>query len=550
MVTESKNINLVKRQLAEGQIDRREFLRLSTLLGLSATAAYAFAGKVTGQSEARAAEDDIPMGGTLNWGMTVQPIDSPHTFSWVQPTNIVRQVCEYLTYTDPSNVTHPYLLEGWEASDDLKTWDLKVRKGVKWRNGRDFTAEDAAWNLAHVLDPATGSSVVGLMKPYMLKEENGETVLWDANAIEVVDPHTLRLNLKEPQIAIPEHLFHYPLLILDPEEKGVFAVGSNGTGPYELLEHTVGQRAVLRKRSDGGYWGDKKGYLDEVVISDLGNATDAAMAALASGQVDLLYEVDASQVQLLDSMDRVALFESLTAQTGVARTQIDQKPFDDPRVRKAMRLAVDTRELLQIGNLGQGEAAEHHHVAPVHPEYAKLPWMNRDIEAAKKLLAEAGHPDGIDVEIVAKPDPGWELRTVQAMVEQMKPAGIRVNINVMPSAQFWDVWNTVPFGFTSWGHRPLGVMVLGLAYRTGVPWNESHYSDAEFDSLLAQADATLDVDKRREVMAKLETVMQERGPIVQPLWRSTYNAGSDRLRGYQLHPSLYTMVNGLGLTPA
>ncbi|MEO1191968.1 MAG: ABC transporter substrate-binding protein, partial [Pseudomonadota bacterium] len=192
-MSDSKNIDLVKRQLVDGEIDRRSFLRLSTLLGLSATAAYAFAGKVTGDGSALAADEgpgNIPMGGSMNLGMVVQPIDNPHTFAWVQPSNIVRQVCEYLTYTDSANITHPYLVESWEASDDLKTWTLNIRKGVKWRNGRDFTAQDAAWNLARVLDPETGSSVIGLMKPYMLEETDGTTVLWDTNAIEVVDDHT------------------------------------------------------------------------------------------------------------------------------------------------------------------------------------------------------------------------------------------------------------------------------------------------------------------------------------------------------------------------
>src|SRR5206468_2209308 len=107
---------------------------------------------------------------------------------------------------------------------------------------------------------------------------------------------------------------------------------------------------------------------------------------------------------------------------------------------------------------GLGQAGEHHHVSPVHPEYAKLPALQRDVAKAKKLLADAGYPNGIDTEIIARPQPGWELLAVQAMVEQWKEAGIRVKINVMPSTQYWEVWTKVPFGFTTWAHRPLGVM--------------------------------------------------------------------------------------------
>ena len=109
---------------------------------------------------------------------------------------------------------------------------------------------------------------------------------------------------------------------------------------------------------------------------------------------------------------------------------------------------------------------------------------------------------------------------MQAMVEQWKEAGIRVKINVMPSTQYWEVWTKVPFGFTTWAHRPLGVMSLALAYRTGVPWNESKYSNPEFDRLLTEAEGTLDVDARRELMAQLEKILQDDGPIVQPVWRA------------------------------
>jgi peptide/nickel transport system substrate-binding protein len=549
-------IPTLKEHLAEGKIDRREFIRYSTLLGMSATAAYAFAGKITGQPfVAPAAAQEMPRGGTLKIAMRVLEVENPHTFSWVQDSNVARQVVQYLTRTGHDNVTRPYLAEKWEASDDLKTWTLTMRQGIKWHNGREFTAEDAAWNLHHVLDPATGSSVIGLMKGYMLNEvETGEmddagnpkmtTELWDASAIEVVDPMTLRLNLKEPQVAVPEHLFHYPMLIVDPEEGGKFGVGSNGTGAFELVEHEVGVKSILKPRSD--FWGEGP-YVDELRFIDLGDDPSAAIGAIASKQVHGIYEGDVGQLDVFRSLPHVTIHEAVSAQTGVARVQIDREEFKDPRVRKAMRLAVDSNIVLQVAHRGIGAPGEHHHVAPVHPDYKKLPFMERDVEAAKKLLAEAGHPDGVDFEIATKKDPAWELAAVQTMTEQWKDAGIRVKINVMPSAQFWDVWDKVPFGFTSWTHRPLGFMVLGLAYRTGVPWNESNYSNAKFDELLTKAEGTLDVDQRREIIGELEMIMQEDGPIVQPVWRGLYIAYDKRVKGIKQHPTNYIFGEQLAI---
>ena len=554
---EHPSIPTLKRQLAEGQIDRREFLRYATLLGLSAPAAYAAVRAITGErlvGEARA-QGTPPKGGTLRLGMRCQDVKDPHTFSWVQRSNTVRQVCDYLTTTGPDNITRPSLCEKWEASPDLKTWTLRLRKDVKWHSGRQFTADDVAWNIKRVLDPKTGSSVLGLMKGFILEEfETGEkddkgnpkksTRLWDANAVQKVDDFTVKLNGKTPQIAVPEWLFHYPFLILDPAENGEFKVGSNGTGAFTLVENQLERKQVLKAQKS--YWGGGP-YLDTIEFIDLGDDSAAEIAALASKQVDGLYESAITQLDALKKLTHVQLYQVTTAQTAVARVQ-PVKPFDDKRVRQALRLAVDTNAVLQVAHKGLGTVGEHHHVSPIHPEYAKLPAFQRDVAKAKKLLADAGYPNGIDTEIACKPDPAWELLAVQALVEQWKEAGIRVKINNMPSTQFWDVWTKVPFGFTGWTHRPLGTMVLGLAYRTGVPWNEAKYSNKDFDSLLTTAEGTLDVAKRREIMAKLEAILQDDGPIVQPLWRSVFTYMDKRVQGFKMHPTQYIFGHQLGIT--
>ena len=544
---EHVHIPKLKEQFAEGRITRREFMRYSTLLGLSASAAYAFAGKITGEHVVAPAKAQLPKGGRLKISMRVLEVANPHAYNWLEDSNVGRGVHEYLTKTGQDNITRPFLCENWEASDDLKTWTLNLRQGVKWHNGRDFTADDVIWNLNHVLDPATGSSVIGLMKGYMLEEyDTGEkddegnakmsTRLWDTNAIEKVDDHTVRLNLKEGQVAVPEHLFHYPLGILDPEEGGKFGAGSNGTGPFNLVEHKVGEIAILQARDD--YWGDGP-HLDELRYIDLGDDPSAVIGALASKQVDGMYQGDVDQIDVYKDMPHLVVHQALTASTAVARFQVDREEFKDPRLRKALRLATDTRRCLEIAHRGLGAPGEHHHVCPVHPDYKELPFMERDVEAAKKLLAEAGHPDGVDLEIAAKKDPAWEIQAVQAMVEQWKEANIRCKINLMPSAQFWDVWDKVPFGFTSWAHRPLGFMVLALAYRSGVPWNESHFANETFDSLLTKAEGTLDLEERREIIGQIQTLMQEEGPMAQPLWRSLVVAYDKKVKGFNLHPTLY-----------
>ncbi len=543
---EHKLIGSLKQQLSDKVMDRRDFVRYATLLGMAAPTAYMWAGKITGEDfvpQARA--QDMPKGGIVKIAMRVPKLENPHTYSWVYDSNVTRQVCGYLTRTGVDNVTRPALVSKWEASEDLKTWTLTMADAT-WQKGRGgaFTADHAAWNIKHCLDPKVGSSVIGLMKGYLLKEvdtgtkdDAGNAVmtteLWDANAIEVKDDKTLVLNLKAPQVAVPEHLFHYPFLMLDPGEKGVFGVGSNGTGSFELTELEVGRKAVLKRIAD------KPGYIDELHFLDLGDNGAAVAAAVASKQVHGIYEGNIEQLDIYNAMDHVTIFKAVTAQTAVARMRLDQKPFDNPAVRRAVRLATDSEKTLQIAIKGVGSAAEHHHVSPVHPDYKKLESMSYKPEEAKKVLADAGFPDGIDIEIVCKPDPTWEQTAVEAMVEQWKPAGIRAKINVMPSNKYWEVWDKVPFGYTPWTHRPLGFMVLALAYRTGVPWNESAYSNAKFDELLGKAEGTIDIAARTEILGELEKIMQEDGPISQPLWRGIYTAYDKAVKGYEIHPTYY-----------
>jgi peptide/nickel transport system substrate-binding protein len=547
----------LKRQLVERQIERREFLRYATLLGMAAPTAYAFVAKVTGEKLIAPAEAQgaLPKGGTLRLAMRCQDLKSPHTYSWVESSNSARQVLDYLTVTGVDNITRPSLVEKWEPSPDLKTWTLRLRKTVKWHNGRQFTADDVVWNLKRVLDPKTGSSVVGLMKGFLLEDvETGEkddkgnpkksSRLWDASAIQKVDDFTVRLNGKSAQLAVPEQLFHYPLLILDPAENGEFKVGSNGTGAFTLTANEVGRKQVLKARKEG-YWGGGP-HLDQLEFIDLGDDPAASVSALASKQVDGLYGTDIVQLEALQKIPHVQMYQVATAYTATARMQ-PVKPFDDKRVRQAMRYAIDSNAVLQIAHRGLGQPGEHHHVSAVHPEYAKLAPLQRDVARAKKLLAEAGYPNGIDVEIICRPQPAWELLAVQTMVEQWKEAGIRVKINVMPSTQYWEVWTKVPFGFTTWAHRPLGIMSLALAYRSGGPWNESKYSNPEFDRLLSQAEGTLDVASRREIMARLEAILQDDGPIVQPVWRSIFTFLDKRVQGFRLHPTLYIFGHQLAI---
>ena len=229
----------------------------------------------------------------------------------------------------------------------------------------------------------------------------------------------------------------------------------------------------------------------------------------------------------------------------------DAKPFNDARVRKAMRLAIDQDGVLQVALRGIGTIGEHTHCSVALPDYAPMSAPpKRDVEAAKKLLAEAGYPNGVEAELVVPNDIAWFQPMAETCQQMWADANIKVSLKPIPGASYWDIWTKVPFSVTIWYHRPLCTMLLGLAYRTGVPWNESGWSNKEFDQILTEAEGTLDADKRKALIGKLEAIMVEDGPLVQPVFRNVFTFMDKKVKGFYVHPSNYFFGSKVGIAQA
>jgi peptide/nickel transport system substrate-binding protein len=527
-------------KLLRGKVSRREFIRTATLLGMSAGLA-ACAPSVVATEEAVEPTAAVPVGGiqrggTWTSGMELQLVDHPARLAWGEGGNIVRQVAEYLTEIGPDNITRPHLLEKWSASEDLKTWTLSLQKGIKFNNGDELTADDVLFNFSEWLNPDVGSSLLGTF-----------SYLSGMQDVEKVDDYTLKLHLGVGNIAVPEHLFSYPAAIIHRNFEGDFIKQPIGTGPFTLVEYAEGERAVFKRRED--YWrmgedGKSLPYLDELIYVSLDK--DAAVAALQSGQIDTFYQPRPSDWQALKDFSGLMVRSVSTAQNFVLRMRMDVEPWTDVRVRNALKMCQDREKILQLSYYGEGDLAIDAHVAPIHPDYCEKEIPKYDPEGSKALLTEAGYPDGLKVTLATKNDLS-EPEMAQALKELAAPGGFDIELDITDPGGYWDRWMDVDLGITAWTHRPLGTMVLRSGYSTDdegnpVPWNETRFADEEFNTLLVEAESTLDIEARREIMCKLEDIMQERGPIGISFWKNAWNITKSEFKNITPHPTDWDLL--------
>lgn len=416
------------------------------------------------------------------------------------------------------------LAERWESSDDLKTWTFYLRKGVKFHHGKELDSQDVVTTFKMIADPKTASRASSHMDL--------------VESFEAVDKYTVRFKLKIPYAGFAELMIERQLKIIPSDRLDKLSTEPSGTGPFKFKSYTPGDKLELVKHTE--YFEAGLPKLDGVVLRIMPESA-ARVAALESGSVDLVWNLPLESIDKLKANEAVTVDEVPTSTWDGIVMGNTIKPFNDVRVRRAVLLALDKAQLAQFAVFGHG-APTHSPISPKHPFFNKEIGFKPDLAQAKKLLAEAGYPNGFPISLHVPVGRPTRERMAVAVQQMLKPVGIQVEVVRLPYNRFQtEVSGKSPFYMDGYFTRPTLDTSTYPWYHSKGSWNTRmwHFSSQRIDDLLDQARGTKDPGKLAEIYKTFQQYAVEDVPGVIAYVMNFANAYRANVKGFRTHSYLW-----------
>lgn len=452
---------------------------------------------------------------TLTWaqGADVTSLD-PHQGKETPAVQVNTQIFDTLVTIDPeTNEVVPQIAESWEQTDD-QTYVFKIREGIKFHDGSDLTAEDVKFSLDRARNSAAVSYIVNFIEEVTVDDDHTVTVKTTAPYAP-----TLR-NLAIPFAAI------VPKAVVEADENA-FIQNPVGSGPYKFVEWNHGDHVTLKAFDD--YYAGKPET--ENLIMKVIPETSQRTIALETGEVDLAYDLAVNDIPKVNSDDKLTVYEIPSLTCWYVSMNMNKKPFDNPKVREAMSMAIDRQTIIDTINAGSGQTADAI-IAPAVFGYYSTGVKEYNPTKAKELLAEAGYPNGFSTTLWVN-DNQSRIEMCQAMQAMLLEVGVQCNLEVLEFGSFISRTTAgdhdlAYFGWTtSSGDADYSYYSLEHSTQQGAAGNRSFLADPDVDKLIEEARSNTNEEERKELYKELAIKLDEINNNI-PVYYSSINVGANK----------------------
>ncbi len=430
-------------------------------------------------------------GGTLTIALSAEPPGLDPTTS---PAATIKRVVHYnlfegLLKVDRHGKVVSALAKGYQISKDGKEYTFQLHPDIKFHDGKPCTATDVKFTFERILDPKTAA-------PYRMFYESIE-------AIQVLDPQKVKFRLKKVDSNFLFNLARGDAVVVSSQNVDRLKSHPIGTGPFKFFEWRRGDSVVMFKNPD--YYIDRLPYLDKVVFKFIPDPS-AQLAALRAGDVDVLaYDLSPENAVLLEKDKRFQVLKGHTTTEVIMAMNHSRKPFDDPKVRQAITLGIDRKAVMEGAVAGLGTIIGSH-MDPTNPYYVDLAGLHPYNPAkAKKLLAEAGYPNGFAA-VLKLPEPyAYARRSGEIIADQLSRVGIKLTLEVIQWGQWIDrVFKNADYDLTVIGHaEPFDIEIYGR------PQYYFRYNNPKFQELMKKAEGEVKEGARKKIYADAQRLIAD-----------------------------------------
>ncbi|MFI6444227.1 ABC transporter substrate-binding protein [Kitasatospora sp. NPDC050543] len=484
-------------------VTRRQLLWAGAGIGAAGALAACSSGKDGGSKDAAgtaAAGRQPRAGGTLKVGALGKAsavTRDPHGSQANESDYLVISLLhDTLTAPGEKTNTAPRLAASWKPSEDLKTWRFTLADGAKFHDGTPVTADDVVWSLKRLRATPAGASRLPGIQPEGITAEDARTVVLVSDYANAELPLLTRLTT----------------FVLKKDTKDDAVGSAPGTGPFKLDWFRDGNARLVRNDD----WHGGKVLLDAIEVR-IFESPQAMANALLAGQIDVASNVGAVAARTAEARKDIQILRRPNDMAMPIVMRTADGPFADPKVREALRLAVDRDAMVKQVLSGYGSVGNDI-LGTGDPAFAKdIPQRRRDLDRAKQLLAEAGFDTAKTYDLVTSEDISGLAESATLFATQVREAGVKINVVKQDSKVFWDAtWLKAPLYTTYWGTNDSVVFLASKTMVSEAGMNETAWKEPAFDEAYRKAIGAADTAGRAKALHQLQEIEQVRSGYL--LW--------------------------------